>query len=68
MNGDQRVIIKNASRESDESNGTDPSWSSYSNAMGSQAIKPKRDVGQGDIPATQKVFARKFFNGIACSR
>ena len=62
------MIIKIAAREGDESDGTDPSWSSYSNAMGSQAIKPKRDVGQGDIPATQKVFARKFFNGIACSR
>ena len=48
MIGDQRVIIKNASRQSDESNGTNPSWSSYSNAMGSQAIKPKRDVGGGE--------------------
>ena len=48
MNGDQRVIMKNASPESDESDGTDPSWSSYSNAMGSQAIKPKRDVGGGE--------------------
>ena len=66
MTGDQRVTIKNASRESDESNGTDPSWSSYSNAMGSQAIKPKRDVG-GGRPAVQKVFATKFLDSIACS-
>ena len=42
------MIIKIAARESDESDGTDPSWSSYSNAMGSQAIKPKRDVGGGE--------------------
>ena len=62
------MIINNSARECDESDGMEPSWSPYSNAMGSQAIKPKRDVGQGDIPATQKVFARKFFNGIACSR
>ena len=60
------MIIKTAARESDESDGMDPSWSSYSNAMGSQAIKPKRDVGGGDIPAIQKVFATKFFNCVAC--